>query len=256
MPGIFSAIAGPLIGSATQSIFGRLAGGQRDRGADAAMAAGGARNIAGPIGGFDAGSGRVILSAQFQNLMDQLKVERQQTFGLLNRPNFIEDEVGRLRELAAPFEAAREASTRSRLFNSGRLARARGGGRTGALFNPETAALEEALLQADLERVGAARNEEQRLLGNALALSQGELNVNDAAMNLARIGTGSALSPALAALAAGGANTRASSLLGSGLGLSRGLSEALSGFLRERDQRQSAGALGLPDFGAIGGAPF
>jgi len=87
-------------------------------------------------------------------------------------PNFVGSEVDRLREIARPQEDRTRAALQSRLFSQGRLGAGIGGGRTGQFYNPETAALEEAFANVDLNRVAAARGEQQRLFGNSLGASE------------------------------------------------------------------------------------
>lgn len=223
---LFSAIAGPLIGTAANKF---LSGGQ-DRAARDAIRQSAARNIAGPIGGFDAGSGRVILSAQFQDLLDDLKVNRQRTASTLNDPNFIQAEIDRLRDIALPQENRTRDRLRAQQFAQGRLGLGVGGGRTGQLFNPQSAALEEALANADLARVGAARGEQQRLFGNLVTLGQAEQELSNNAMNLARIGVGAGAAAGRdAGLLMQGANTRLQGGLGGLFQIGRNLDEG--GFL-------------------------
>jgi hypothetical protein len=91
-----------------------------------------------------------------------------QNLSALNSMNFGEREqaeLGRLRSLREPqIRRAREALM-ARQLSRGRLGLGVGGGRTGGLFNPQTAALEEAVLSADLGDIGAARQFSQQEQG-------------------------------------------------------------------------------------------
>ncbi len=236
--GIFASIAAPLIGAGVSKLLGGSAARSQNAGAQAALAAAQPIRIGGPMGTFDPSSGNTILSAQFLDALDSLKYERQRTFGRLEDPNFVQSEVQRLREMARPQEDQTRSALRDRLFAQGRLGAGRGGGRTGRLFNPETAALEEALANVDLQRVGAARGEQQRLLGNATSLIGAETALSDTALNMARIGIGGRADAGLANNFMAGANTNANSTLGAGFQIGQIL--------------QKPGLLG----GLFGGNPF
>ena len=83
-------------------------------------------------------------------------------------------ELERLQAMRQPMIDRSRAQLQSRLLARGRLGVGVGGGRTGGLFNPETAALEEAILGAQLGDIGAARtmatNEANRLLNSSMGL--------------------------------------------------------------------------------------
>ncbi len=157
------ALFGSLLGAGV-SLAGSLLGGrQRSRGAQAALAAGRATNTAGPFGNLVVGPNQLELQLipGLQSAFGGAEMLGMRELRNLLDTNFEareDEELERLRALRQPGIAQARSALQSRLAASGRLGLARGGGRTGQLFSPQTAALEEAILAADLGDIGAARN--------------------------------------------------------------------------------------------------
>lgn len=162
----------------------------------------GPSNITSPFGSFsrnDAGDVSFGVTAGQQNDLNNIRGTRAGLFGQVNDPNFIQNEVDRLRGIARPREDAVRASLRSQLFNRGRLGVGVGGGTTGMMFNPELAALEEGLARADSGRVDQAFDTRSQLLGDISGLFNNEFGLNSQVRSLA--GVASALRPSNAGLA-------------------------------------------------------
>lgn len=179
--GLFSSLLGAGVG-----ILGNVLGGrEEERGARAAQQASIPPNVVSPLGStvFSGGVLNAALSPQLQQAFTTATQVGQGALSQLQNQNVGQLEAQRfqqLQSLAFPRESLLRAQARTRLFNRGRLGLGIGGGRTGLAFNPETAALEEALANARLARresAGAfARAEQSRLLGQAtgsLGLAQG-----------------------------------------------------------------------------------
>lgn len=119
-------------------------------------------------------------------------------FGLIGGEPIVSDnrELGLLRELTGPRDDKVRAQLRSDLFNRGRLGLATGGGRTGKAFQPEIAALEEALAGRDLEMargaIGSSRAEDTRRLNAWLQLQNQLSNTSLLGLEPIRLGIGAA----------------------------------------------------------------
>lgn len=177
---------GSLLGAGVSFLGSRLSQRQTERGSQAALAASSPFSVSGPFG-----SSQV----QGQQINQSLGPELSNAFGLfsglttgpqqsiqvpgLERPTETaagldrlavllgnadvlpseQQRLAELRNIARPGEERALASTRSQVFNQGRLGLGVGGGVTGAQFNPELASLQEGLARADLSRVQQARQD-------------------------------------------------------------------------------------------------
>lgn len=211
--GFLSSIAGPLIGGA----FGLLGDKKAERevrsGSQAALQAQAPISFSG-VGGQALFSGDTLGTSfagtpSFGTTFNQASQLSQNALGSLLGTSFLgreQDEFNRLQRLRQPSIDAARAGLQERLINRGRSGFARGGGLSGQLFNPESAALEEAILRAQLQDIGAAR---QFSLGEQeFLLNQGRLAQNMAQsvagfpLQAAQIANTGRINPGIAALQA------------------------------------------------------
>lgn len=200
--GLFAAALPGLI-SAGVSLFGGSRGQDiADRRANELLAASqGPSRIDSPFGTFnrnDSGDISLGLTGNQQQDISNIRNLRGGLFEQLNDPEFVQNEVDRLRGISRPREDAVRASLRSQLFNRGRLGVGVGGGTTGMMFNPELAALEEGLARADLERVGLAQDRQSQIFGQFGSTFGLESGIFNDARSVA--GIASALRPSNAGL--------------------------------------------------------
>lgn len=204
---------GSILGGLASGAIGLLGSRRGQSGADdraqAMLAASRPVDVLGPFGMVDineAGDFTISPSDRLGSLAAHLQGLSDPVFGLLSDPNFVGSEVNRLRSMAQPREDALRSQLRSQLFNQGRLGAGVGGGISGRMFNPELAALEEGLARADLARVGAARGEQQRLLGNLFGLLGAETDIRGLPLQQAQLSSaGRASSAGLTGLSAAAA---------------------------------------------------
>lgn len=186
--GLFSSIAGAVAGPLIGGILGRegddRAARNVDQSSQAILAAGGPFNVSGPGGqaGFQDGTLTTSFggSPGFANVFNQANMVAQQNLGALSGgADFFgreQAEFERLQRLRQPSIQAARAGLQERLFNRGRSGFGRGGGLSGNLFNPESAALEEAILRAQTGDIREARNlsqQDQEFLLNQGRVAQG-----------------------------------------------------------------------------------
>jgi len=189
------AAALPFLAQAGVSLLGNALGQDKAdrRGQQLLQQSRGPANVNSPFGSFsqnDVGDVTLGITSGQQNDLNNIRGTRAGLFGQVNDPEFIQNEVDRLRGIARPREDAVRASLRSQLFNRGRLGVGVGGGINGVMFNPELAALEEGLARADLSRVDQAFDTRSQLLGNISGLFNNEFGVNSQARSLAGVAAG------------------------------------------------------------------
>jgi len=178
--GLFSSIAGAVAGPLIGGLLGREGDdrAERDvrRSSQAVLQAAQPFNVSGPGGQANFQDGRLTtgLDGGFQSTFGFSNLIGRQALGDLSRLPFEQreqHEFDRLQRLRQPSIAAARAGLQERLFNRGRTGFGRGGGLTGSIFNPESAALEEAIMRSQLSDVGAARDlsqgQQSFLLGQA-----------------------------------------------------------------------------------------
>ena len=128
------------------------------------------------IGG-DGGVSRMLAHTQGANQYLSNIAETLRRPALLRALQPLDAEVNRLREQARPKENQLRAQVRSSLLNQGRLGLGAGGTRTGLFANPELAALEEGLANADLNRFDLARQNRDSDIGTVMSLLGLDANI-------------------------------------------------------------------------------
>jgi len=239
------AVIAPLISAGVGFLGQQLTqGDQDDRGQQLLSASQGPTSVNSPFGSFQREGDAITLglTGGQQNDLNRIRGSRANLFGTFQDPEFVQNEVDRLRGIARPREDALRASLRSQLFNRGRLGVGVGGGVAGQMFNPELAALEEGLARADMSRIDQARQEQGRQLGMIGGLFGLENNLNNQIARTA--GIASAFRPSNAGLSGiASANQRAGdfndsffSILGNSIGGFAG------GLFGDSGQTQAPGA--------------
>lgn len=190
--GLLGSIAGPLISGGLGLLGSKKAKGNLEEALAQMQQMSRPLDISGPFGfskfNEDDRSIETGLSPSLDRAMGQLGTGRDIFHGALTDPNFVVNEVERLRGIAAPRENALREELRSRLFNRGRLGLGTNFTQTGGFANPETAALEEAFARADSSRIDQARDIRQQELGNFLGLLGAEENLSTLPLQATAIG--------------------------------------------------------------------
>jgi hypothetical protein len=209
----------PIIGAAISGGLGLLGQSRAEkaqrRAQEQAIAANQPRNVTGPFGFSRIGPGGGLtlgLSPELQSTLGQIQAGQGNFAGSLTDPNFVQNEVERLRAIAAPRENALRSSLRSRLFNRGRL----GLGTTGALSGQIV-----DLANAQSQVMGLPNQLANLSFGArtpaSLAAGYQDIGRQQARFNESFFGSlGSALSPAIGGLFGGGGSVGggASGMLG------------------------------------------
>lgn len=236
----FGGPVGAAVGSGVAGLIGNdKAYGQEQAAAQAARTAANPVSVFGPGGNavFRPGSNSYKLSVpdRFQKASDagilggRRALDQYEAFNPAGYD--VNAEVRRLRKLRAPDIAQARSQLQSQLLSRGRLGVGVGGGRTGGLFQPETKALEEAILNSQLSDISSAQDRamQREALdydreGQLLANAQGLFNIGGAlqggGQGAAQLGVQARLPTGIAALQATPGNNQASSTRGffSGLG--------------------------------------
>ena len=176
------ALLSSLIGGGVGLLGQRFASDDREDAAQAALEASRPIDTLGTTGKavWDTGDQKfkIKLSPALMRQAEALGITVDQLTGALNQTDFEGREAAeleRLREIRRPSIDRARADLQDRLLRRGRLGAGVGGGRTGRLFNPESAALEEAIFAADLGDIGAsrdfARGDERHLLQQLVGAS-------------------------------------------------------------------------------------
>ena len=189
---LLGSIAGPLISGGLGLLGGRKAKGNLEEALAAMQQMSRPIDITGPFGfsRFNEDDEQIEtgLSDSLAQALGQLGTGRGLFHESLIDPDFITNEVDRLRTIARPRENQLRNELRSRLFNRGRLGLGTGDTLTGQFANPETAALEEAFARADAARIDQARGIRQQELGNFLGLLGAEQNLSLLPLEATRVG--------------------------------------------------------------------
>ena len=158
---------------------------------------------------FDGDKMRLRLTPQLQAQATRLNIPIHSLLGTLSETDFEGREMAeldRLREIRRPEIARSRDALQARLLARGRSGLGVGGGRSGRLFNPQSAALEEAILAADLGDIGAARDfareDERFALQQLTGLSQLQRGILKEPESLAALARGFAPPAAISALQA------------------------------------------------------
>lgn len=226
------------------SIFGSLLGGAiglfgqsraddaREEAADKAFQRSQPISVTGPGGAstFEDGQLNLSLNPQLQRFQQGLGGAAEGALGSLRGMDFQgreTAELDRLRTLRRPQIDQARAALQSRLVNRGRTGLGIGGGLQSGLFNPESAALEEAILRTDLGDIGAARGfsqqEQNFLLGQAGGLSSIQQDVLRGPESLGALSVGGRPSGAVSALQAQPGFARANNTENFFAGLGQGI---------------------------------
>lgn len=190
---------GGLIGGGLGLIGELIGGGEREEGVEAALEASRPISVTGPTGRamFDEANRQFNLSLhpELRERLDELRAVSGGVLTDLGATDFAgreAAELDRLRTLRQPQIDQARSQLQSRLLARGRLGVGVGGGLGGRLFQPETAALEEAILRSDLGDIGAAREfargDERFLLQQLQGLMGLESDIRSSPERLAGIG--------------------------------------------------------------------
>jgi len=199
----------------------KLAGDRLQSGANAAMAAVAPQEVRSPLGTLDTNKGKldVRLPGQLQGIFSQANELGSRSLSDLGSMDFKGREAAeleRLQTLRRPEIDRARSRLQSQLLNRGRIGLGVGGGLGKGLFQPESAALEEAILRSQLGDIGAARQfsqQEQSFLGNQakglFGIGQG---IAGGALDAARLGLAGRAPAGIAGLQAGVGAARGNSL--------------------------------------------
>lgn len=182
-------IFGSLLGAGIGLIGQKMGNDDREEAAQRAQESARPISVSGPGGSsiFDQENEQLNLSLnpQLQRFQQGLGGAAESTLGSLRGLDFQgreQAELQRLRTLRRPEIDQARSALQSRLVARGRTGLGIGGGLGGRMFNPESAALEEAILRTDLGDIGAARGfsqQEQNFLlsqlGGLSGIQQGVL---------------------------------------------------------------------------------
>jgi len=205
------ALLGSLLGAGVSLLGSKLGNKQQQSGVNQALQAGGPFNVSGPFGRakFKDGKLSVGLSGNTRSGFNQAGALGAGALGQLGSTDFLgreQDEFDRLQQLRQPGIDRARSGLQSQQFNRGRLGLGVGGGLSGRLFNPETAAQEEAIMRTQLGDIGAARQSSQQdqnfLLGQAGGLFGLQGQLGQQGLQQAQLGIGARNPAALAGLAA------------------------------------------------------
>ena len=200
-----------LLGAGLGFLGTRLASNQEQGAVNRALQLANPVSVAGPTGlaSFSDGLLTLGLTPQLQQAFNQAGASGLSALNTLGGANFATreaNELARLQALRQPQIDAARASLQSQLANRGRLGVGAGGGITPGLFNPESAALEEAIARTQLSDIAAARDfsqQEQSFLANQARDLIGIGNqIQQPLQQNALLGIQSRLPSALAGLAA------------------------------------------------------
>lgn len=202
-------MAATLVSAGAGLLGNAIAGKQERRGAGAALEASRPYSVTSPFGSALFGDGTLDLSLEpeLANAFRRANLQGRRALSLLNNTNFQqreENELERLRRLRAPQIDEARSRLQSQLLSRGRLGLGRGGGLTGGLFNPETAALEEAIARAQLGDIAAARDfaraDERHLLAQAQGLFGVSSQIGSRPLRAAHLGILASTPAAIAAM--------------------------------------------------------
>ena len=204
-------IFGSLLGGAVGLLGQKLGNDDREEAAEKAFQRSRPISVSGPGGAstFEDDSLNLSLNPQLERFQQGLGGAAESALGNLRGMDFQgreAAELNRLRTLRRPEIDKARAALQSRLVARGRTGLGIGGGLSGNLFNPESAALEEAILRADLGDIGAARGfsqqEQNFLLGQVGGLSGIQQDVLGGPEALGALSVGGAPSAAVSTLQA------------------------------------------------------
>jgi len=227
------AILSSLISGGLGLLGNKIAGNQLQGGANAALNAVQPREVRSPLGNLDTNDGKlnVSLPGQLGGIFSQANTLGARSLSDLGSMDFRgreASELERLQTLRRPEIDRARSQLQSQLLNRGRIGLGVGGGVSKGLFQPESAALEEAIMRTQLGDIGAARQFSQQEQGFLQNQAQGLFGIGrgiaGGALGAASLGLAGRNPQGIAALQSRPGAAQGSSLGGffSGLGSSLG----------------------------------